>query len=130
MCVCVPSCLTPCDPMDYCLPGPCPWDFSRQEYWSGLPFPAPGDIHDPGIEPVSLESPALAGGFFTAGPKSQKLTSTCKCLSLLFHLPRKLFHLNDRPQLKYPLNDASPTNTARHWLIRSTCFIFFMVHTI
>ena len=39
--------------------------FSRQEYWSGLPFPLPGDRPRPGIEPVSLMSPALAGGFFT-----------------------------------------------------------------
>ena len=39
--------------------------FSRQEYWSGLPFPAPGDLPDPGIESASLMSPALAGGFFT-----------------------------------------------------------------
>ena len=39
--------------------------FSRQEYWSGLPFPSPGDLPDPGIEPASLMSPALAGGFFT-----------------------------------------------------------------
>ena len=39
--------------------------FSRQEYWSGLPFPPPGDLPDPGIEP---ESPALAGGFFTTEP--------------------------------------------------------------
>ena len=39
--------------------------FSRQEYWSGLPFPPPGDLPDPGIEPRSLMSPALAGGFFT-----------------------------------------------------------------
>ena len=38
---------------------------SRQEYWSGLPFPSPRDFPDPGIEPMSLESPALAGGFFT-----------------------------------------------------------------
>ena len=37
--------------------------FSRQEYWSGLPCPPPGDLPDPGIEPVSLMSPALAGGF-------------------------------------------------------------------
>ena len=34
--------------------------FSRQEYWSGLPFPSPGDLVGPGIEPVSLESPAQA----------------------------------------------------------------------
>ena len=39
--------------------------FSRQEYWSGLPFPSPGGLPDPGIEPVSLASPALAGEFFT-----------------------------------------------------------------
>ena len=39
--------------------------FSRQEYWSGLTFPSPGDLPNPGIEPVSLVSPALAGRFFT-----------------------------------------------------------------
>ena len=40
-------------------------EFSRQEYWSGLSCPPPGDLPDPGIEPSSLMSPALAGGFFT-----------------------------------------------------------------
>ena len=39
--------------------------FSRQEHWSGLPSPPPGDPPDAGIEPTSLMSPALAGGFFT-----------------------------------------------------------------
>ena len=39
--------------------------FFRQEYWSGLPFPTPGDLSDPGIKPMSLVSPALAGKFFT-----------------------------------------------------------------
>ena len=39
--------------------------FSRQEDWSGLPFPSPGDLTDPGIKP---KSPALAGGFFTTEP--------------------------------------------------------------
>ena len=39
--------------------------FSRQEYWSELPFPPPGHLPDPGIKPASLVSPALAGGFFT-----------------------------------------------------------------
>ena len=39
--------------------------FSRQEYWSGVPFPSLGDFLDTGIEPTSLISPALGGGFFT-----------------------------------------------------------------
>ena len=39
--------------------------FSRQEYQSGLPFPSPGDLPNPGIKPTSLMSPALAGRFFT-----------------------------------------------------------------
>ena len=38
---------------------------SRQGYWSGLPFPSPGDLHDPGIDRMS---PGLAGGFFTTEP--------------------------------------------------------------
>ena len=46
-----------------------PWtiqsmEFSRHEYWSGLPFPSPGDLPDPGIEPAFLISPALAGEFW------------------------------------------------------------------
>ena len=39
--------------------------FSRQEYWNGLSHPLPGDLSDPGIEPMSLTSPALACRFFT-----------------------------------------------------------------
>ena len=40
--------------------------FSRQEYWSGLPFPLAEDLPDTGIECTSFMSPALAGGFFTS----------------------------------------------------------------
>ena len=39
--------------------------FPSQEYWSGLPFPPPGDLPNPGVKPVSLMPPALKGGFFT-----------------------------------------------------------------
>ena len=42
--------------------------FPRQEYWSGLPCPAPGDLHDPGIKPAFLVSAALAGELFTTPP--------------------------------------------------------------
>ena len=45
--------------------GPLSVEFSRQEYWSGLPFLSPGNLPDPGIEPTSPISPAYAGGFFT-----------------------------------------------------------------
>ena len=56
---------TLCDPMDCSHQVPLPMGFPRQEYWSGLPFPSPGDLPDPGLKPASLESPALAGRFFT-----------------------------------------------------------------
>ena len=64
--VCAQSCPILCDPMD-CSPhqGPLSMEFSRQEYWSGLPFPPPGGLPNPGIEPVSLATAALAAGFFT-----------------------------------------------------------------
>ena len=52
--------------------------FPRQEYWSGLPCPPPGDLPDPGIKPASLTSPALAGGFFTtSAPWEAPQHKTC-----------------------------------------------------
>ena len=62
------SCLTLCNPMDSSPPASLCMGFPRQEYWRGLLFPSPGDLPDPGIEPVSLASPAFAGGFFTTVP--------------------------------------------------------------
>ena len=50
--------------------------FSMQEYWSGLLCPPSGDLPDPGIEPVSLRSPALAGGFFTTSATWEALLLT------------------------------------------------------
>ena len=47
-------------------------EFSRQEYWSRLLFPTPRDLPDPGIEPVSVASPALAGGLFPLAPPTWK----------------------------------------------------------
>ena len=51
--------------MDYSRPGSSVMGFSRQECWSGLPCPTPGDLPELGIEPTSLEFPVLAGEFFT-----------------------------------------------------------------
>ena len=56
-------------------------EFSKQEYWSGLPFPTPGDLPDQGIEPTFFVSPALAGKFFTTVPPGKP-----KHLLLLFSL--------------------------------------------
>ena len=47
--------------------------FSKQEYWSGLPWPPPGDLPNPGIEPASPVPPALAGRFFTTEPPGDPL---------------------------------------------------------
>ena len=57
----VPNSLWPCGQ------APLSMEFSRQEYWSGMPFRTPGDLPHPGIEHTSLPSPALAGRFFTTG---------------------------------------------------------------
>ena len=59
-------CLTLSDPVDCGLPGSSVHGILyRQEHWSELPCPPPGDLPNPGIEPESLMSPALAGVFFT-----------------------------------------------------------------
>ena len=56
-----------------CLSMGFPW----QEYWSGLPFPSPGDLPDPGIEP---QSPALAGRFFTTSATWEALCMVTGCI--------------------------------------------------
>ena len=55
--------------------------FSRQDYWSGLPFPSPGDLPDPGMEP---ESPALASGFFTTSATWAALENHTSMVLFLF----------------------------------------------
>ena len=59
------SCPTLCHPKDLAHQAALSMGFSRQEYWSGLPCSPPGDLPNPGIEPMSLMSPELAGGLFT-----------------------------------------------------------------
>ena len=58
-------CPTLCNPMDCSPPGFSVHGILQAEYWSGLPFPSPGDLPNPGVKPESLMSPALAGRFFT-----------------------------------------------------------------
>ena len=59
--------------------------FSRQEYCSGLPSPPPGDLPEPGMEPVSLASPALAGGFFITSATSEAIYVYSFFKNILFH---------------------------------------------
>ena len=66
-------CLTLCDPMDHSPPAPLSMGFSRQEYWSGLLFPSPGDLPDPGTEAAP---PELAGRFFTLAPPGKAIQDT------------------------------------------------------
>ena len=51
LCLVAKSCPTVCEPLTVACQAPCPWGFSRQEYFSGWPCPPPGDLPDPGIEP-------------------------------------------------------------------------------
>ena len=66
------SCPTLCDLLDYISHQTLlSIEFSRQEHWSGLLFPAPGGFPAPGIEPESLASAALVGGFFATVPSGK-----------------------------------------------------------
>ena len=62
-------------------------EFSRQEYWSGFPFPSPGALLGPGIEATS---PALAGGFFTTKPPGKPLDGLVKIFSSFLLLQHNL----------------------------------------
>ena len=69
LCMRAQLCLTLFDRMAYTAhQAPLDMEFSRQEYWSRLPFPTPGDLPDPGINTESPTSPTLAGRFFTTEP--------------------------------------------------------------
>ena len=67
-CPFIQSCLTFATPWTVAHPAILSMGFPRQEYWSWLPFPSPGDLPNPGIKPVPLVSPALADGFFATQP--------------------------------------------------------------
>ena len=72
------SYLTLCNLWTVAHQAPLSMGFSRQEYWSGLPCPPPGDLPNPEIESVSLRSPALADRFLTTSTTWEALLSTYK----------------------------------------------------
>ena len=78
------SCLTLCDPIDCNPQAPPSMGFSRQEYWSGLPFPSPGDLPDPGLKPGS---PALQADSLPFEPPGKPIQKD-KCIIPLYELSR------------------------------------------
>ena len=86
------SCPTPYDPMDVARQAPLSMGFSRQEYWSGLPFPPPGDLSNPGMEPTSSASHALKVDFLPTEPPLILLTPSIHYLfiTISFYEPLKM----------------------------------------
>ena len=86
LCACVLTCFSHVQlfmtPWTVACQAPLSMGFSKQEYWSGLPCPPPGDLPNPGTEPESLMSPALAGGFFTTN-------ATWEAPNMLYFAPQK-----------------------------------------
>ena len=73
MCAILSGILLLATPWTVAQQAPLSMGFPRQEYWSALPFPSPGELPDPGTEAVSLPSPALSGGFFPTVPPGDPL---------------------------------------------------------
>ena len=98
-CVCVQSCAALCDPMDSSVQALLSLKISRPEYWSGLPFSfSLGELPDPGIQPMSLVSPALAGRFFitstTWEAKGKDNPIFLKLRQCIFKWKNKTLHLS------------------------------------
>ena len=98
-------------PWTVVLQAPLSMGLSKQEYWSGLLFPSPGDLTNPGMESPFLVSPALAGGFFTTEPPGKPLyKSTIFQYKIIIFKGKvqmgvfqKLTHLADKSCAKYLL---------------------------
>ena len=106
-----------------CQP-PLSMGFPRQEYWSGLPFPSPGDLPDPGIENASPVSPALAGRFFVCWPTWEaNLRTTTRRISRRMELELTVY------KDIYRENDVSKLNSE----LKKTIFfhnLHFYIHEI
>ena len=101
-------CLTLCNPMNCSPPGSSVHGFSRQEYWSGLPCPPPGDLPDPGIKPAFLLSPALAGRFFTTSASFPGWPSK-SCLAPLYLMVLIIVHSQDDSIISMRKSILGPT---------------------
>ena len=92
--------------------------FSGQRYWSGLPFPPPGDFSDPGTEPTSLMSPALAGRFLNT---SATWDSACCCRCKVTSVVSNSVQPQRRQPIRLPRPWDSPgknTGVGCHFLLQ------------
>ena len=104
-CACVCSVVSDlCNPMamEFSSQAPLSMEFSRQQYWSGVSFPPPGDLPVPGIKPTSLVSSALAGGFSTteATCEARHLNYRVQINAYSFHYSKEFFFPLEVTQLK------------------------------
>ena len=81
----LPLCPTLHNPMDCTHQAPLSMGFPRQEHWSGLSFPSPGELLNPGIKPASLACPVLAAGYLPLAPPGKPSNSMNPCLDLKHH---------------------------------------------
>ena len=91
--------------------------FSRQEYWSGLPCPPPGDLPHPGIKPVFLISPALAGKFFTTSPTWE----ADECGSILYRESLRPSLVQSEHSTGDSPYSGPYCDLRHHWLLQRTC---------
>ena len=95
------QCLTLLTPWTVPYQAPLSVEFSRQEYWSGLPFPSPGDLPDPGIEPGS---PALQADSLLSDPPENFAVTTCYITSII-KFSGLFFHLRSEGQIYHGKRD-------------------------
>ena len=122
-------CLTSCDYIDCSPPGSSVHGFSRQEYWRGVPCLFLGDIPNPGIKPVSLMSPALAGMFFItrAIREALRLLETGLFL-LIFGLYKALLLSLINFELYYQGTGITFSVTLKHHVRHcKDCIFYFLV---
>ena len=98
--------------------------FSRQEYWSGLPFSPPGDLSHPGIKPTPLASPALVGRLFTTKKQIQSMSESDTLSSSKNFAPQTTYIIPD------PKRWQHPAEYLRTEYFTSTWFPAFMKHAV
>ena len=114
-CSCVLCSVTQLCPTCWSPMGSLSMEFSRQEYWSGLPFPIPGDLLNPGIEPTSVVSPALAGEFFTTVTIWEAQLWEYFPLFTLFLMWKKVKVLVTQSCLTLPPRELQPSRLLCPW---------------